>query len=326
MQGSLRVHGSKYRLTIQLVDPRTGRYLWVNRDDQQAEDPFALLDALTDTVVGCLEGVLARTVGRIVRDAALEEMSAWECYHRGLALQYACSAESNGRAQAHFRRAITLDPNFGLAHARLSYAIVISVIYFEAEAVDALLQEALLHAELAAKLEPDDAVARFARGRVHLAMGDYDRSIADLKAAIALNPQMAQAHCGLGDSMAYAGDVDGAMRAFEEARRLSSTDPYRWAFLSYGAMALLFKGAFNDAAHWAAEAEGMPNAHYWPIAIRTAALAHDGRIAEAQSSLATLKRRRPGITCAFARSRLFYLRDARQVDTYVSGLQQAGLA
>ena len=325
IHGSLRSQGNRFRLTVQLADPRDGRYLWVERFDRSTDDLFALQDGLSDAVVGSLEATLERLAGRHTRSLDFDDMSAWDCYHRGLAIQYEFDAATNSEAQRHFRRAIELDPNFGLAYARLSYAIVISTIYFEAENVSDLLDEALDLAQTASRLDPDDAVVRFALGRVRLARGEYDQSISHLKSAIELNPNMAQAHCGLGDSMAYAGDLDTAMTCFEEAVRVSPNDPYRWAFLSYGATALLFRGDFAEAEKWAAEAEAMPNAHYWPTAIRASALAHDGRMDEAKESLSRLVAMRPGISCEFIESRLFYLRDPGQVDTYVSGLRKAGL-
>lgn len=325
IHGSLRSQGHRYRLTVQLADPQDGRYLWVERFDMETDDTFALQDDLSDAVVGSLESAVERLAGRSTRRIAFSDMNAWECYHRGLAIQYEFDAATNSEAQRHFRRAIALDPNFGLAYARLSYAIVISTIYFEAPDVDALLSEALELAQYAARLDPDDAVVRFALGRVRLARGEYEQSISHLKNAIALNPNMAQAHCGLGDSMAYAGELDQAMGCFEEAVRVSPTDPYRWAFLSYGATALLFRGDYGEADDWAAKAEAMPNAHYWPTAIRVSSLAHAGRMDEAQAALSRLKAMRPGITCDFVRSRLFYLRDPEQVETYVSGLKLAGL-
>ena len=325
VHGSLRVMGPRLRLTVQLAEPRSTRYIWVARYDREADDLFALQDDLAETIAASIEAELQRIAGRGTREIAFEEMNAWECYHRGLAIQYEFDADTNLAAQKHFRRAIELNPNFGLAYARLSYAMVISAIYFEAINVDAILEEALSLAQTAARMEPGEAVARFALGRVHLARGEYDRSISDLKAAIDLNPGMAQAHCGLGDSMAYSGRLEDAMSCFEEAVRISPSDPYRWAFLSYGATALLFKGAYDEAIAWAAEAESVPNAHYWPTAIRASALAHDGRMDEAVAALDELKSRRPGITADFVRERLFYLRDPDQVDVYVSGLEKAGL-
>ncbi|MEM1360727.1 MAG: BTAD domain-containing putative transcriptional regulator [Pseudomonadota bacterium] len=325
VHGSLRSIGSHFRLTVQLADPKTGRYVWVSRYDRVSDDMFELQDELSETIAATIEAEIERLVGRHLRETNFEEMNAWQCYHRGLSIQYEFNAATNVEAQRHFERAIELDPNFGLAYARLSYALVISAIYFEAEDVSSLLDRALELSKIAARLEPEDAVAQFALGRVYLARGEYDRSIQNLRIAIDLNPGMAQAHCGLGDSMAYSGQLDDAIQSFEEAVRISPSDPYRWAFLSYGATAFLFKGDYEDAVKWASEAEAVPNAHYWPTAIRASALAHMGEGARAKEAIAQLQKLRPGIDSNFVRKRLFYLKDDSQIDTYVSGLKMAGL-
>ena len=46
---------------------------------------------------------------------------------------------------------------------------------------------------------------------------------------------------------------------------------------------------------------------------------------DAKASLDRLLGMRPGITCDFIQSRLFYLRDPEQVEIYISGLRKAGL-
>lgn len=324
VHGTLRWRGSDVRLTVQLAEASSGRYLWVSRYDRDSDDLLALQDELSETVAASLEAEMERLEGKSARAIPFDEMSAWDCYHRGLAIQYEFNADRNRLAQKHFLRAIELDPNFALAYARLSYALVISTIYFEAD-VEASLSEAHELADRAARLEPDDAVVRFAAGRVHLALGNYDRSITHLRAAIDANPGLAQAHCGLGDAMAYSGRLDEAIGFFEEAVRISPTDPYRWAFLSYGATAFLFKGDFDEAIAWAAEAEAVPNSHYWPVAIRASALANKGDLEGARAALDRLRNLRPGITLKFVKERLFYLRDPNQVSIYLDGLKKAGL-
>lgn len=112
---------------------------------------------------------------------------------------------------------------------------------------------------------------------------------------------------------------------FFEAVRLSPSDPYRWAFLGYGATALLFMGHFRSAADWAARAEAVPNSHYWATATKASALAHDGDMQAAQAAVDELRRKCPGITCNFVKERLFYLKDDSQRAAYVEGLREAGL-
>ena len=50
-----------------------------------------------------------------------------------------------------------------------------------------------------------------------------------------------------------------------------------------------------------------------------------GDMKKAGDAVQHLKNLRPGIDCDFVRERLFYLRDADQIDLYVSGLAAAGL-
>lgn len=326
VHGFLRLLGTKkMRLTVQLAEPKSGRFLWVQRFERESEDIFELQDELADAVASAIEDEIERVVGRASESVPFEHMTAWDSYHRGLAIQYEFSGETNLDAQKHFRRAIALDPNFAAAYARLSYAMVISAIYFGVDNVDDLLGEALDLAQTASRLEPNDAVTRFALGRVYLARGEYDRSLAQLGSAIDLNPLMAQAHCGLGDSLAYSGDLDGAMACFEEAVRISPTDPYRWAFLNYGATALLFKRDFEGALDWATRAEAVPNSHCWTTAVRTSALGHMGREKETAQALKELLANQPDLTCDYVRERLFYLKDPEQIDIYIEGLKKAGL-
>lgn len=90
-------------------------------------------------------------------------------------------------------------------------------------------------------------------------------------------------------------------------------------------MAHLFAGKFDEAIQWAEGSENVPNSHYWSTAVRASALAHAGRMDEAEAAVAKLTERRPGISCDFVASRLFYLKDPDQVEIYVSGLRKAGL-
>jgi hypothetical protein len=38
-----------------------------------------------------------------------------------------------------------------------------------------------------------------------------------------------------------------------------------------------------------------------------------------------LLKRKPDFSCTFAANHLFYIKDERQIDTYVSGLRRAGV-
>ena len=144
--------------------------------------------------------------------------------------------------------------------------------------------------------------------------------------AILLNPSLAQAHCGLGDSLAYLGRATEAIPSFEEATRLSPHDPHRWAFSMYAAIANIFNGDYDRAENWARSSVSVPNSHFWANAALVSALGHLGRKDEAISASKDLFALKPEFSRAYARDRLFYLRDKAQVDRYIEGLEKAGVA
>ncbi|TGQ29810.1 tetratricopeptide repeat protein [Mesorhizobium sp. M00.F.Ca.ET.216.01.1.1] len=325
VDGSIRQLGQQLRLNVKLIGLEQGRYLWVHRYDHRGENLQDMVDDLSQTVAASIEAELVMLEGAGTRSLDESEMSAWDFYHRALSVQYEFSGETNREAQRLFERALELDPRFAAAMARLSYALVINAIYFGADPGAGLLDKALQLAREASRLDPRDAVCRFALGRVYLARGEYERSFSELHAAINLNPSMAQAHCALGDSLTYAGQMDTALPCFQEAVRLSPQDPYRWAFLNYGAMAHLFRLDFEQAARWAIESVQVPNAHFLARAVLVSALGHLGRIDEAAQALAELKRDEHEVSLEFLRRRMFYLRDQNQIGIYLDGLRKAGL-
>jgi tetratricopeptide (TPR) repeat protein len=143
------------------------------------------------------------------------------------------------RGQRLFRRAIELDPGLAQAYAWLSNAIVLAMVYFDADPREENLNEAVDIARKAVVLDERDALTHFACGRALLASKAYQDSLAALESAVELNPNLAMVYCGLGDSLAYEGRVSEAIPYFEKAIALSPYDPQRWSFYSYGALAHL---------------------------------------------------------------------------------------
>lgn len=324
VEGSVRQLGEQVRITAQLVDLETGTYMWVDRYDRSTTDLFSLQDDITKTIAASLESEIVAAEGGKARKKFGDALSAWDCYHLGLSVQYEFSAPGNEKAQSLFRRAIDLDPMFAAAYARLSYAMVLSTIYFEANQNSGLLDEALELAQKATRYDDQDAIARFSLGRVYLARGDYEQSIVELEHAISLNPSLAQAHCGLGDSLAYSGRAEEAIEKFEVAVQLSPHDPHRWAFSMYGAMACILSGDYERAVEWAQSSIRVPNSHFWANVALVSALGHLEKTAEAKQALKALIEIKPDISCNYVRERLFYLRDETQVAHYIKGLEKAG--
>jgi tetratricopeptide (TPR) repeat protein len=199
------------------------------------------------------------------------------------------------------------------------------MIYFESEPDEKRLHEAVAIARTAVELDDKDGLIRFIYGRGLLAQRDYADALAELEAAIDLNPSLSVSYCGLADSLAYEGRYREAIPFFEKAIRLSPYDPQRWAFYSYRALAHLFAREFDQALEWAQKATRIPNCHYWPFAHRVAALGFLPQRDGLDGARAELLQRKPEFSCAFARRQLFYIKDPAQLELYAEGLHRAGI-
>lgn len=323
--GSTRKSGTRVRVTVQLVDTETGNSIWSDRFDGDMVDIFDLQDDITEMVAARIESELGLTEQRKAERSPRKNLGAWELYQLGVSEFYKFTEEANSKSQELFRECLDLDPDLACAHSRLAYAIVLSMVYFDAAPDQARMDEALAVARRAIELDGQDANSYFTIGRVHLARREYDIAIDALERALELNPCLAVTYCGLGDSLAYEGRLDEAIEQFEIAIRLSPHDPFRWAFYSYRSLAHLFRGEFGDAVAWARKSVQVPNAQYWSNAHLVAALGHLGDEKQAQSALKELKREKPEFSLDFAREHLFYLKREDQMDAYISGLRKAGV-
>lgn len=325
VEGSVRRSDDNLRVTAHLIRTDSGRLLWSERFDRRMAALFELQDAITTSIVAAIEPQIGSVERARVERKRPTSLRAWDLLQLGTAHLYRATRQDNREAERLLRLATESDEALAQAHAHLSYAILLSMLYFEAEPEEARLAEAQAHARRALELDEQDAMIRFVYGRVLLARCDYGDALEALEQAVELNPALAIGYCGLGDSLAYEGRFAEAFPHFQRAIELSPHDPQRWAFHAYRALAHLFARQFRLAADWAKKATHIPNCHYWPYAHRVAALGHLRSLEELRPAVAALLERRPDFTCRMARKRLFYVKDPNQIALYLEGLAKAGI-
>ncbi|SEM28201.1 TolB amino-terminal domain-containing protein [Roseovarius azorensis] len=323
--GSVRRSGNRVRVAVQTIDTRDMRCLWSECFDRDMTDIFELQDEIARLVSARVATELGITEQQRAARQPRKNLGAWELYQLGSIEFYRFTGESNRRCQRLLRQAIQEDADFGAPYARLAYAMILEMVYFDGERVRARMDEALNLALRGVDCDDQDANTHFALGRVRLARCEYESAIDALEEALQLNPCLALCHCGLGDSFAYEGRLEEAISRFQTAIDLSPHDPFRWAFMSYRSLAHLFGRKFDEAAHWARRATQVPNAHFWAHANLVSALGHlsDGR--QLPGAVEDLKRARPDFSRSFARERLFYIKDPAQLDIFLEGLRLAGI-
>ncbi|MGI9289552.1 MAG: winged helix-turn-helix domain-containing tetratricopeptide repeat protein [Pseudomonadales bacterium] len=325
VEGSIQRAGNRVRVNVHLIDATSGLNRWTDTFDRELSDIFALQDEITEKIAARLEPEIGFAERNKVTTSRPANLQAWDCYHLGIYHFFQFTAEDNLEAQRLLDQCRQLDNSFGDAYVWWAYAVVLGMVYWGTAPTADLLDEALVACNRALSLDRQNAVFYALRGRVKLARREYESAIRDNEKAISINPTLAAAHCGLADSLAYEGRYDEAISRFEKAVALSPNDPQLWAFLTYGALALIFKRDFEGALRWLDQASNITNCQYWTAAHRVVALAHLDRIDEAKLAVAGLLQENSEFSCTFAEEKLFYLKQSEQISLYLDGLRIAGL-
>lgn len=325
VEGSIQRAGNTVRVSVHLLEAATGHHKWAQKFDRQLADIFALQDEITTKIAARLEPEIGYAERNRVVHSRPANLQTWDCYHLGMYHFFQFTAADNIEAQRLFLQCQKMDSQFGGAYAWWAYAVMLGMVYWDTDPTQALLDEALEATDKALSLDPPNAVFHALKARVLLARKEYDRAMQVNLNAIELNPTLASAYCGMGDSLAYEGRYDEAMDYFQQAIDLSPNDPQLWAFCSYRSLALIFKKDFEAALMWADRACNIPNYQFWTIAHKLVSYAYLGDEKNMKVTRDMLLKDCPGFTCAFARAKLFYVKDPAQVDLYIEGLKRAGV-
>jgi len=325
VEGSLRKIAQQVCIGARLVEAESGRLMWADRYDGALESIFDVQDAITAKIASSIEPQIGSAERERAERRHPRTFRAWDLFHLGVKHLYKATPDDNLEAQRLLRRAIENDPGLAQGYALLSYAITLSMLYFDNEPTEERLKEVHELARKGMELDDQDALIRFVHGRVLLARRDYAGALEELRLSVEMNPALAVGYCGVADSLAYEGHFEEAFAYFQKAIELSPHDPQRWAFYAYRALAHLFAGQFDQALDWAQKSVRVPNCPYWPFSHRVSALGHLQRHGEIDAALGELMERRPDFTCSFARKRLFYVKDRLHLDRYLQGLRKAGV-
>ncbi|NQU70389.1 MAG: tetratricopeptide repeat protein, partial [Rhodospirillales bacterium] len=321
IEGSVRKAGQRIRLTVQLIDGGSGNHIWAESYDRDLDDIFALQDELTLAIVGALEPAMGRAEQDRARRKPPESLDAWEAYQQGIFHMNKITMDDMVRARGLFQRAISLDPQFALAHAGKARTFFFNALLGMPEADAAEAENAALRA---VELDPDEAEAHLALGSIHHTNRESDRAIPEFEMAISLKPSYALAHHLLGSSLAHCGRSEEALPHLLAAIRLSPKDGESAPFHARIGMAYLYLRQHEEAVPWVQKAVRLPGIQWPAHCVLVAALAHLDRMDAAHKALEALLAFRPGITVGFVRETIpTYNLDDR--DHLLEGLRKAGL-
>ncbi len=149
----------------------------------------------------------------------LDERDPWAHLAHGVVL---FRMRHSGEAERAFRRALDLNPNFALAHARLATTLAFPGAY----------QETVDSAEHALRLSPRDrpvgTYASIAMAIVHLVAGRYSECVTWARNVIENSPDWLPGHFVLTAALGLMGDLTAAAEARDTLLRLRPEFSLTW--------------------------------------------------------------------------------------------------
>jgi adenylate cyclase len=183
LEGSVRKAGNRVRITAQLIEAASDSHLWAERYDRDLNDIFALQDEISEAIVNALKLRLLPAEKKAIERRSTTNPEAYKLYL--MARQYNATGNSRHRdiTVRLCQRAVEIDPDYARAWALLA------LCQSNKRLVDAGTGDTgWAAAERALALQPDLAEAHAAKGRILGDQGRYEEAMVEHRAALRLDP------------------------------------------------------------------------------------------------------------------------------------------
>ena len=246
LEGSVRKAGGRVRINAQLIEGASNNHVWAERYDRDASDIFAIQDEISQAIVKALKLRLLPEEKKAIERRGTNSVEAHDLYLMARQI-YVTNQEADERASkaiVHLcARATEIDRNYAQAWALM--AIGSRTLHVLGVGSD----DGMAAAEKALALNPDLAEAHAVKASILLMKGRTDTAADEVAIALKLDPESYEVNRAAGRLNYQLHRYEDAIRLFEKAAGLIDAD------LHSASMLISSYNALNDAVgmHRAAE-------------------------------------------------------------------------
>lgn len=184
VEGSGQKIGNQILLTIQLIEGPTDKHIWSKQYRREANDIFALQQEVAKNIAEEIEVVMSPEAKQRIEKIPTENLEAYDHYLKGKELLFLSIGENLQQALFHFKKAIELDDQFGLAYAHL----VMVEYYLDIFMLDKKYSaEISVHADKAMLFDPKSGESLVAKGLSYAHKKEYKQAVLYLEKALEYN-------------------------------------------------------------------------------------------------------------------------------------------
>jgi adenylate cyclase len=222
LEGSVRKAGGRVRISAQLVDGATNNHIWAERYDRDSSDIFALQDEISAAIVKALQLRLLPEEKKAIERRGTENAEAHNLYLMARQTYITAQEADTRSAEAIVRlcaRATEFDPGYARAWA------LMAVGYFKLHQLKGgRANEGRDAAERALALEPELAEAHAIKAQILLQGGEADAAAAEVAIALKLDPNSYETNRSAGRLSYQLHRHEDAIRYYENAVKLTDAD------------------------------------------------------------------------------------------------------
>ncbi len=219
LEGSVRKSGNRVRITAQLIDGVTGNHVWAERYDRDLSEIFALQDEISRAIVSALKVKLLPEEKTAIEARGTLNPEAYKLYLMARQFSFFASGRHRPLIIRLCQRAVEIDPDYAPAWALL--AIGQSNFRLLSGATGDNGWDA---ANRALALDPNLAEAHAAKGRILADQEDYENAAREHEIAVRLDPESYEVNCAAARCYTAMRRYDDAIRHYEKATVVNDRD------------------------------------------------------------------------------------------------------
>jgi adenylate cyclase len=242
LSGSMERHSDKIHIVAELIEVNSNKRLWGDDFEYDTKDILSIQSKVAGEIVKALRANVTQEEKNNISRQNTENVEAYKYYLKGRNFWNARGRANFDSAEANFKRAIQLDPNYALAYAGLADCYTMN---FQGMSQLEAVPIARGYANQALVLDSNLSEGLTSLGFIeHVFDYEWGKSKKTLERAIELDPNNSTAHLYYGNLLFYTGHTAEGLKENEKAAAL---DP-----LSFGANWVLGRNYYfaglNDEA------------------------------------------------------------------------------
>lgn len=327
LKGSVQRLGNRIRVSAEVVEMTTGKYVWAENLDREMHDFgdfFAVQDEVVEEIITALNvKLLYGEAARLVRRSLRHPLALERYYHGEDKLWRSSMKLEFQEVQQVFEEIVEMEPDSPVGYAAGALAYWVEAISGLSDNPSRSLDRATELAREALKLDDVTGYAHLVLAHVHLLRREFEQAMSEATSAVTYRPSCPAAYTIKAGVLTYLDQADEAVEFARYALRLTPVHPPMYPAV----LASAYYGCnqFEEATEAAKDSIKLESVDPSPYLYLAASYAAMDRIDEAQHTAKLVREKEADFTLEeFAKTQPY--KNTKTLDLLVSRLNSAGFS